>query len=116
MGQDMGVWSLDLNKRLVYLIFEIIGDIKVVLDVLVSLKPSSRGYSKKFYTGRLRSLAQPLLHTIFEGKDTPFVSWYPFHIPSLELCFPFDCCKCSVFIIYKTITKPERFPDFFHSH
>ena len=35
MGQDMGVWSLDLNKRLVYLIFKIIGDIKVVLDVLV---------------------------------------------------------------------------------
>ena len=35
MGQDMGVWSLDLNERLVYLIFKIIGDIKVVLDVLV---------------------------------------------------------------------------------
>ena len=34
MGQDMGVWSLDLNERLVYLIFKIIGDIKVVLDVL----------------------------------------------------------------------------------
>ena len=34
MGQDMGVWSLDLNDRLVYLIFKIIGDIKVVLDVL----------------------------------------------------------------------------------
>ena len=35
MGQDMGVCSLDLNERLVYLIFKIIGDIKVVLDVLV---------------------------------------------------------------------------------
>ena len=35
MGQDMLVWSLDLNKRLMYLIFEIISDIKVVLDVLV---------------------------------------------------------------------------------
>ena len=35
MGQDKGVWSLDLNERLVYLIFKIIGDIKVVLDVLV---------------------------------------------------------------------------------
>ena len=34
MGQDMGVWSLDLNERLVYLIFKIIGDIKIVLDVL----------------------------------------------------------------------------------
>jgi len=35
MGQDMPVWSLDLKERLMYLIFEIISDIKVVLDVLV---------------------------------------------------------------------------------
>ena len=35
MGQDMRVWSLDLNERLMYLSFEIISDIKVVLDVLV---------------------------------------------------------------------------------
>ena len=68
------------------------------------------------YTGSLRSLAQPLLHTIFEGKDTPFVSWYPFHIPSLELCFPFNCCKWTVFKIYETITKPELFLDLSHSH
>ena len=34
MGQDMPVWSLDLNERLIYLIFEIINDIKVVLEVL----------------------------------------------------------------------------------
>ena len=30
MGQDMRVWSLDLNERLVYLIFKIISDIKVI--------------------------------------------------------------------------------------
>ena len=35
MGQDMPVWFLDLNERLMYLIFKIISDIKVVLDVLV---------------------------------------------------------------------------------
>ena len=35
MGQDMRVWSLDLNERLTYLSFEIISDVKVVLDVLV---------------------------------------------------------------------------------
>ena len=35
MGQDMPVWSLDLNERPLYLILEIISDIKVVLDVLV---------------------------------------------------------------------------------
>ena len=31
----MPVWSLDLNERLMYLSFEIISDVKVVLDVLV---------------------------------------------------------------------------------
>ena len=35
MGQDMRVWSLDLNERPMYLILEIISHIKVVLDVLV---------------------------------------------------------------------------------
>jgi len=35
MGQDMRVWSLDLNERLMYLSFEIISDVKVVLDVLL---------------------------------------------------------------------------------
>ena len=30
MGQDMRVWSLDLNERLVYLIFKIISDIQVI--------------------------------------------------------------------------------------
>ena len=35
MGQDMHVWSLDLNEGLMYLSFEIISDVKVVLDVLV---------------------------------------------------------------------------------
>ena len=81
-------------------------------NIQLNLHP---GDTKKniMYTGRLRSLAQPLLHTILEGKDAPFVSWYPFHIPCLELCFPFNCCKCTVFKIYETITKPERFLDFF---
>ena len=35
MGQDIRVWSFDLNERLMYLIFEIISDINVVLDFLV---------------------------------------------------------------------------------
>ena len=26
--------------------------------------------------------------------------WFHFHIPCLELCIPFDCCKCSVFFFY----------------
>ena len=35
MGQDMRVWYLDLNEWPIYLIFKIISDIKVVLDILV---------------------------------------------------------------------------------
>ena len=31
----MPVWSLDLNERLMFWSFEIISDVKVVLDVLV---------------------------------------------------------------------------------
>ena len=31
--------------------------------------------------------------------------WYPFHIPSLELCIPFNCCEYTVF-------KTEHFLDF----
>ena len=28
----------------------------------------------------------------------PFIDkWYPFHMSSLELCFPFNCHKCTVF-------------------
>ena len=39
--------------------------------------------------------------------------WYPFHIPCLELCIPFNCCKCTVFLIAEeSITKIERFLDF----
>ena len=35
MGQDMRVSYLELNERLMYLIFKIISDTKIVLDVLV---------------------------------------------------------------------------------
>ena len=82
-------------------------------NVQLHLHPGDTQKKFYIYTGRLRSLAQPLLHTIFEGKDTPFVSWYPFHIPSLEHCFPFNCCKCTLFKIYETITKQNVFSTFF---
>ena len=30
----------------------------------------------------------------------PFVDeWYPFHIPCLERCIPYNCCKCTVFLM-----------------
>ena len=42
-----------------------------------------------------------LLYTIFDREGTPFVyllfdKWYSFHIPSLELCISFNCCKGTV--------------------
>ena len=41
----------------------------------VSTEEGGGGYSTKFYTGRFRPEIQPLtlLHTIFEGKGTPFI-------------------------------------------
>ena len=55
------------------------------------------GVLNKFYSGRLHSEVLPLtlLYTIFGQKRYPIVSstdkWYPFHIPSLELCIPLFC-------------------------
>ena len=45
-----------------------------------------------------------LSYNILDGKGTPFRipsidKWYPFHIPCLELCNPFDCYKCTVILI-----------------
>ena len=34
----------------------------------------------------------PLMHTFYKIDK-----WYPFHILCLELCIPFNCCKCTVF-------------------
>ena len=43
--------------------------------VLIYIPPRGGEYSKKFYTGRLRSEVQPLtlLYTIFFREGTPFV-------------------------------------------
>ena len=63
------------------------------------------GFSTKFYTGRLRPEVQlhTLSYTIFDRKGTPSYtfSWqlYLFHILSLELCIPLNCCTCTVFKI-----------------
>ena len=52
-----------------------------------------RGYSTTVYTGRLRPR--------FSRKRYPFRipsidKWYLFHI-CLELCIPFNCCKCTIY-------------------
>ena len=63
------------------------------------------GYSKKFYTGRLRLEVQPLtlLYTIFFfGKGTPFVYLL------LEKGTPF------IYLLMNKSLKQEIFLSFFH--
>ena len=77
------------------------------------------GDSSKFYTGRLRTRYNPLPFYIpfLIKKKYPFRSipsmdkWYPFHISCLELCIPFNCCKCIFFMTWINL-KPERFLEF----
>ena len=51
------------------------------------------GHTTNFHTGRLGPFLQARTDKIFTQK------WYPFHIPCLELCTPFTCCKCTVLSI-----------------
>ena len=37
--------------------------------------------------------------------------WCPFSVPSLELCIPFNCCKCMLYI--RIDIKPVRFLGLF---
>ena len=61
------------------------------------------GYSTKFYTGEALSEVQPLtlIYTVHDRKGIPFIpsihKWYPFHIPSLELCIPFTAVSALSF-------------------
>lgn len=58
--------------------------------IQIATPATGRGHTTKFHTGRLCPYLQTLTGTIFTQK------WYPFHIPCLELCTPFTCCKCTV--------------------
>ena len=59
-------------------------------------------------------------HKAVYARHRPFVyllfmfcwQWYPFHMPSLELCIPLDCCKCTVFKI-RTNHKTRPFTHLF---
>ena len=74
------------------------------------------GYSSKFHTGRIWPRANLLpfyIHVPFLTVKVPLLlpsihNWYPFHIPSLELCIPFNCYKCTC-LFTKEYTKPECF-------
>ena len=39
--------------------------------------------------------------------------WYPLHIPSLDFCIPFSCCKCIVFKRWINHKKNRRILDCF---
>ena len=82
----------------------------------------TRGYSTKFYAGRLH---RPM-YTIFDGKGTPvggihipsIDKWYSFHELFTELCIPINWCKWTVFKIwinhktrmfFSTISQPKKF-------
>ena len=58
----------------------------------------------------------PSFSHYFGRKATSFVhlvidKWYPFHILTVDLCIPFNCCKYT--ISYEPIRKQEGFLDFF---
>ena len=38
-----------------------------------------------------------LLQKRFPFSKPSIAKLYPFHLPSLELCIPVNCCKCRIF-------------------
>ena len=78
----------------------------------------TRGYSTKFYAGRLH---RPM-YTIFDGKGTPVAGihipsidkWCSFHELFIELCIPINCCKWTVFKI-RINHKTRMFSRLFHN-
>ena len=80
----------------------------------------------KFYTGKLCPEVQPLSYPFiyhFWQKRYPFRIHVPksvdkchtFHLLSLELCIPLNCCECTVFKKW-TNQKTRKFFRFSHSH
>ena len=68
-----------------------------------------RSSSLPFYIFLLREKV-PLPYTV------PSIDkWYPFQIPSLELCITFSCCKCTVFKLWIN-QKTRKLSRLFHSH
>ena len=86
-------------------------DCKRILSTI--LRNNRAQWTTKVYTERLRPLSP--LYTIFEKKDTVIASYTPFRIPRLELCIPFNCCKCTVFQIWID-HKTRAFSRLFHHH
>ena len=99
-----------LTMEMLLTIIIVLYSSKVSLGIQQRLK--SQGFSTKFYKGRLCPEVQPLtlLYTISGRKGTPSYTfcwkWYLFHMRSLELCIPLNCCKCTVKIWINLKTRP----------
>ena len=98
--------------------FSILPQAKVLTVACTS--PGRRGVTpQSFIRGGSATRYNPLPFYIpfLIKKKYPFRSipsidkWYPLHIPSLELCTPFNCCKCTFFMTWINL-KPERFLEF----
>ena len=68
-----------------------------------AFSPRGLGGGINKFTERLRSEVQPVTLFVyyFSRKRSPFRvpsidKYYSFHIPCLEPCIPFYCCKCTV--------------------
>ena len=93
----------------------------ILLSLTFSRRPEGEGAQQMLYEeAPPRSPTPYLLHTIFDSKRSPFRippidQWDPFHIPSIELCIPFNCCKWAVFNIWRS-HKTRKFSRLFLSH
>ena len=71
------------------------GSPRALFFFLPSLPTTQRGLcGEESWPGELQCLTSRVYYT---GNATVT---YPFHIPILEHCVPFSCCKCTVFIIW----------------
>ena len=75
-----------------------------------NLWPQLRSSSLTFYIFLLREKV-PLFYTV-PSTD----KWYPFQIPSLELCITFSCCKCTVVKLWINHKLARNLSRLFHSH
>ena len=64
-----------------------------LIQIATKGKEGGGGHATNFHTGTLGPYLQARTDTIFTQK------WYSFHIPCLELCTLFTCCKCTVISI-----------------
>ena len=78
---------------------------------------SPQGVTKQRFTWggfAPRSNPLPFYTPFFERKGVP-LSYTFYWQPSVEVCIPFNCSKCTVFVIWIN-HKTRMFPQSFHNH